>query len=193
MYTRRAIASILNECRHAFNTDVPQWTRHSLLYTPRPRCLLRAESREVGQEAEHRVSETQQVRMPIVRARPSVSTPRSPRTILNRRETYLGEGSEYGHVVFKASEERPLHAIDGDGAHMCSPFVEPRGDQSSSCGVTFAEQCRHHGIGERLCVRFGEVERRTRQGGAGKAMVLNEGNGKFQELSSAILGVENIG
>lgn len=52
--------------------------RHSLLYTPRPRCLLRAESREVGQEAEHRVSETQQVRMPIVRARPSVSTPRSP-------------------------------------------------------------------------------------------------------------------
>ena len=126
-------------------------------------------------------------------ARPSVSTPRSPRTISNRRETYLGEGSEYGHVVFEASEECPLHAIDGDGAHMCSPFVEPRGDQSSSCGVTFAEQCRHHGIGERLCVRFGEVERRTRQGGAGKAMVVNEGNGKFQELSSAILGVENIG
>jgi hypothetical protein len=29
------------------------------------------------------------------------------------------------------------------------------------------------------------VQRRTRQGGAGKAMVLDEGNGKFQEPSSA--------
>jgi len=71
----------------------------------------------------------------------------------------LGEVPEYGHVVFQASEERPFHAIDGDGdgAHMCPPLIEPRIDEGSSCGIAFAEQCRHHGIGKWLCVRLGKV------------------------------------
>lgn len=98
---------------------------------------------------------------------------------------YLGEVAEYGCVVFQASEERPFHAIDGDGAHVRPPLVEPRVDEGSSRGIAFAEQRRHRGIGEWLCARFGKVQRRTRQGGAGKAMVLDEGNGKFQEPSSA--------
>jgi hypothetical protein len=46
------------------NTDVPQWTRRWLFDMPRPRRLLRAEWREADQEAECRVSEIRQVRMP---------------------------------------------------------------------------------------------------------------------------------
>jgi hypothetical protein len=42
--------------------------------------------------------------------------------------TYFGEMAEHGDVVLKAREERPFYTIDGDRAHMSSPFVEPRID-----------------------------------------------------------------
>lgn len=71
--------------------------------------------------------------------------------------TYFGEMPEHGFVVLKAREERPFYTVDGDGAHMSSPFVEPRIDQSSSCGIALAEQRRHRGIGEWFCVGLGKV------------------------------------
>ncbi len=64
---------------------------------------------------------------------------------------------EHGHVVLKASEECPFDAIDGDRAHMSSPFVEPRTDKSSSCRISLSEQRRHGRIREGLGVGFGKV------------------------------------
>jgi hypothetical protein len=68
---------------------------------------------------------------------------------------------EHGYVVLQASQERAFYAIDGDRAHMNSPFIKPRTDQGASRGIAFAEQRRHRRIGEWLRMRFGKGKYRA--------------------------------